>query len=66
MVEVSDGEVELSQEEILELIDEGAQRRLGISGEALLDQFRRGNLSDIGEVADLLVLATLLRDKAAA
>lgn len=34
MVRVNDSEVELSREEILGLIDQGARRRLGISGKA--------------------------------
>jgi len=66
MVKVNENEVELSREEILGLIDQGARRRLGISGEALLDRYRRGQLRDLGEVADLLVLAALLEDQAAA
>lgn len=66
MVKVNDSEVELSREEILSLIDRGAQRRLGISGSTLLERFHRGQLQDLGEVADLLVLAALLEDQAAA
>jgi len=66
MVQVNESEVELSRQEILALIDEGARQRLGISGEELLDLYRRGKLRDLGEVADLLVLATLLEDQAAA
>jgi hypothetical protein len=66
MVKVNENEVELSREEILALIDQGARRRLAISGEALLDRYRRGQLRDLGEVADLLVLAALLEDQAAA
>jgi hypothetical protein len=66
MVKVNDSEVELSPEEILSLIDRGAQRRLGISGKDLLERFHHGQLQDLGEVADLLVLATLLEDQAAA
>jgi hypothetical protein len=66
MVQVNESEVELSREEILALIDEGARHRLGISGEKLLELYRRGQLRDLGEVADLLVLATLLEDQAAA
>jgi hypothetical protein len=65
MVKVNENEVELSREEILGLIDQGAQRRLGISGEALLERYRGGQLRDLGEVADLLVLAGLLEDYAA-
>jgi hypothetical protein len=66
MVHVNDSEVELSRQEILALIDDGARQRLGISGEKLLEFYRRGELRDLGEVADLLVLATLLEDQAAA
>ncbi len=66
MVKVNDSEIELSREEILALIDQGARRRLGISGDALLENYRRGQLGNLGEVADLLVLAALLEDQAAA
>jgi len=66
MVKVNDSEIELSREEILALIDQGARRRLGISGDALLENYRRGQLRNLGEVADLLVLAALLEDQAAA
>jgi hypothetical protein len=66
MVKVNDSEVELSPEEILSIIDRGAQRRLGISGTEMLTRFHRGQLKDLGEVADLLVLAALLEDQAAA
>ncbi len=65
MVKVNENEVELGREEILGLIDQGARRRLGISGEALLGRYRGGQLRDLGEVADLLVLACLLEDYAA-
>jgi hypothetical protein len=66
MVNVNDSEAELSRQEILALIDHGARGRLGISGEALLDRYRRGQLRDLGEVADLFALAGLLEDQAAA
>jgi hypothetical protein len=66
MVKVNENEVELGREEILGLIDQGARQRLGISSEALLERYRRGQLRNVGEVADLLVLATLLEDQAAA
>ena len=66
MVKVNDSEIELSRDEILALIDQGARRRLGISGDALLENYRRGRLPNLGEVADLLVLAALLADQAAA
>jgi hypothetical protein len=66
MVKVNENEVELRREEILRLIDQGSRRRLGISGEVLLERYRRGQLRDLGEVADLLVLATLLEDQAGA
>jgi len=66
MVKVNDSEVELSRDEILGLIDEAAKRRLGISGIDLLERYRRGQLRNLGQVADLLVLAGLLEDKSAA
>jgi hypothetical protein len=66
MVNVNESEVELSRQEILALIDHGARRRLGISGEVLLDRYRRGQLRDLGEVADLFALAGLFEDQAAA
>ncbi|TME44855.1 MAG: hypothetical protein E6I60_16260 [Chloroflexi bacterium] len=63
---MNESEVELSREEILALVDEGARHRLGIPGEELLELYRRGQLRDLGEVGDLLVLATLLEDQTAA
>lgn len=52
--------LELTRDEILARIDRGAQRRLGMSGAALLRAWREGRLADPGEVADLLALAALL------
>jgi hypothetical protein len=63
---VSDTEVELTPEYIRELVDSEARRRLGISGAELLRRYERGNLADPGRVADLIALADLLREPAAA
>jgi hypothetical protein len=54
--------VEMTREEILRYIDEAARRRVGRSAKDLLRAYRRGELTDPGPVADLLVLADLLPD----
>ena len=51
---------ELTRKEIIDLIDEHARTRRGISGEELLRSWRAGTLEAPGEVADLLALAELL------
>lgn len=55
-----EGDVELSREEIVRLVDQGARARRGISGERLIRDFRSGLLPDPCEVLDLLSLASLL------
>lgn len=52
--------LELTRSEILERIERGARRRLGVSARELLCAYRHGRLDDPGKVADLLVLADLL------
>lgn len=54
--------LELSRDEILRRIEEGAQRRRGISARELLHAWRTGTLEEPGEVADLLALAHLLAE----
>jgi hypothetical protein len=66
MHQVSDTEYELDSEYIRRQIDTEARRRLGISGDELLARFEHGELDDPGRVADLLALADLLREPAAA
>ena len=65
MVRVAEAEFEMSTEEIQNLIDREARARLGISGEDLLARYERGELADPGAVADLLILADLLKEPAA-
>jgi hypothetical protein len=66
MHQVSETEFELDADYIRQAIDAEARARLGISGEELLARFERGELEDPGRVADLLALADLLREPAAA
>ena len=54
--------LELSREDILRRIEKAAQRRLNMSASELLCAYRAGRLEDPGRVADLLVLADLLRE----
>ncbi len=54
--------LELTRDEIIERIEKGAQRRLGISAKELIRKYRDGKLQDPGSVADLLALANLLPD----
>ncbi len=54
--------LELSREDILRRIEKAAQRRLKMSAAELLRAYRAGRLEDPGRVADLLVLADLLRE----
>jgi hypothetical protein len=52
--------LELSRAEIVELLDREARRRLGVSGEVLIQRYNSGTLKDCGLVSDLLALASLL------
>jgi hypothetical protein len=52
----------MSRDEILRSIDAAAQRRLGMSGPAMLSAYRAGLLKNYGSVADVIVLANLLAD----
>lgn len=54
--------LELSRGEIVRQLDREARRRLNISGEELVRQYRAGELKDCGNVADLLALASLLTE----
>lgn len=64
MVTVSEAVAEISQEEIQSVIDREAQARIGLSGAELLRRYRSGELDDPDRVADLIVLADLLKDAA--
>ncbi|MBI2358781.1 MAG: hypothetical protein HYV04_07715 [Deltaproteobacteria bacterium] len=54
--------LELTREEIIAPIEEGARRRLRMSARDLVRKYRSGQLDQPGEVADLLALANLLPD----
>ncbi len=54
--------IELSREQILQRIEDGARRRRNLSAAELLRAYRAGRLDDPGGVADLLILADLLSD----
>jgi hypothetical protein len=54
--------LELSRDRIANLIEHGAKERRGISARRLVRAYKRGQLREPGEVADLLALACLLSD----
>jgi hypothetical protein len=53
---------ELTEADVRRRLDEGARKRLGISGDELIEKYRTGKLDDCGKHADLLALADLLID----
>ena len=62
-MEVSDvgtDELVLSREEIVARLEAGARERLGCDAAEMIARWRAGELTDAGEVGDLLVLADLL------
>lgn len=60
MTTAPDAVVELTRDEILEQIEDGARKRRGISAEAFVRAYHRGELPEPCEDADLLALAFLL------
>jgi hypothetical protein len=52
--------LDLTREQIVELLDREAQRRLGKPWQELVKLYRVGKLEDCGQFADLLALANLL------
>jgi len=53
----------LSREQIVKILESGAQKRLQISAREMIDAYREGRLEDAGSVLDLLMLASLLPDE---
>jgi hypothetical protein len=51
---------ELSREEIIDEMERVAQRRRHLSAVEVIRRYRDGSLEDAGEVADVIVLETLL------
>jgi hypothetical protein len=66
MVKINDAEGEVTEKEVLKLLEEAAQARLGISVAELLAGYENGELSDPSAVADLIALAGLLKKPVAA
>lgn len=56
-----DSVLKLSRNQIIGLIDHDAKKRLGIGAGELLHEYRTGQLQNPGAVADLLVIADLLK-----
>jgi hypothetical protein len=56
----ADDDLQLSRDEIVEAIEQGARKRRNMTARELLLAYRAGELSEPGQVADLLVLADLL------
>lgn len=54
------GIVELTRDEIVEMIERGAKHRLDMSARQLVEAYRSGRLENPGAVADLLAFASLL------
>ena len=51
---------DLTRDEIIDEMERVSQRRRHLSAAEVLRQYRDGSLDDAGEVADVIVLATLL------
>lgn len=54
--------LELTRGDIIDRIEQGARRRLGMSARELIRAYQAGRLDDPGRVGDLLALAALLPD----
>ncbi len=48
----------LSREQIVDILETKSRKRLGISAKQLLKRYRAVKLDDVGEVADLVILAS--------
>ncbi|MBI3448220.1 MAG: hypothetical protein HY049_04790 [Acidobacteria bacterium] len=54
--------LEMSRDEIVAMLEEGARKRLGVSAREFLRLYLSNGLEDIGSVADLISLASLLEE----
>jgi hypothetical protein len=66
MVKINDEEGEVTEREILKMLEDAAQARLKMSAAEMLALYERGQLSDPSSVADLIALAGLLKKPVAA
>ena len=53
-------DVELTQDEIIALIEKGARERRGVTARELVEAYREGRLEEPGRVLDLLTFAAML------
>ncbi len=54
--------VTLSRDRVISHIDSEARKRLRMSARTMLRKYRRGQLKDVGRVADLIVWSDALSD----
>ena len=66
MVKLNEAETEITEAELLKMIEDASQARLGIPASRMLEQYRKGELADPSSVADLIALAELLDKQVAA
>jgi len=66
MVKPNDAEGEVTQDEILKMLEDAAQARLKMSATEMLERYETGQLADPSSVADLIALAGLLKKPVAA
>jgi hypothetical protein len=59
---MADTDLELTRDEIVAILEDGARRRVEMTAGELVRAYRDGLLEDPGMVADLLVLAHLLAE----
>ena len=52
--------IELTEDEIVEIIDKGARERLGIMAKGLIDCWKDDQIDDPGGIKDLVAFASLL------
>lgn len=52
--------IELTRDELVDMLEVEAQRRRGLPATVLLRQYRSGKLDQPGDVADVIALADLL------
>ena len=60
---VTNNTVEMTRDEIVRVIEDGARRRRNMSAAELIRAYRSCQLDNPGPVADLLALSHLLRDE---
>jgi hypothetical protein len=54
--------LDLTRDQIAEILESEARRRLSMSATEMVRHYRSGELPDVGGISDLLMLASLLSD----